>query len=141
MERRKSKVHDATVHVFSYSVLCCGGVVMSEALRKFINKWTGNRKYSSETSSKGMISKFFGCTFHVNPGATLMHILAVFEEHIASASDFIRKHCAPETHPHSVFMGMMNEKEVFFRIRSSQRRSTHLKRHSWSRPRWSIQIG
>ena len=60
---------------------------MSKALIKFTNKWRNRQKYSGATTSKGMNSKFFQCTLHVNPRATRMHILAEVPEHVATARD------------------------------------------------------
>ena len=47
---------------------------MSEASMKFADKWTIDHKQSGATTSKGINSKFFKCTFHVNLGTFSLHI-------------------------------------------------------------------
>ena len=63
--RTRSSMHQAQVNVFSDSVMCLG-IAMNEASPKWTSKWLDNQTHGGTTTSIGMNSKLFDCTFHVN---------------------------------------------------------------------------
>ena len=73
-----SKIHQARVHVSSDSVLCVGTQAMSDATGKF-TIWKDHQRNGGTTISKGIISKFLDCEFHVNPGETSMQLMETKE--------------------------------------------------------------
>ena len=82
-----SKIHQATVHVFSDSVSCVGTHAMSDATSNFTKRWKDHPRHGGTTSSKGIISKFLDCEFHVMPGVTVMKLIEGIQQNISSTSE------------------------------------------------------
>ena len=100
------KVRQATVHVFSDSVLCLRHGSMSEASIRFTNKWAISQKYSwcnvVERIELKVVRLYIPrqprCNFHAHIEATCGNTLQL--------RGTLLGNCTPETYPHRVvFMG------------------------------------
>ena len=129
----------SNVHVFSDSVVCLGHGAKSEASRKFTNKWMDNQQCSRPTTSKGINSKLFDCTFHVNQGETSMHILTTIQEQVFHHQGrYWKRLYARDVPSQNHHLRGHDERGGGFSQRSLRPRSELPERHSYSRLRRMI---